>query len=64
MIPMESSSTEVAVEEDDSVAINSPANLISWGQYVVYSPSFMVPGFYFIAWDQRMFRDRGSVDDF
>ena len=44
---------EVPVEEGDSTVVNSSPNFISWDQYIVYSPSFMVPAFYFMVWDQR-----------
>lgn len=45
---------EIPVEEDDSTTIVPSPNFISWDQYIVYSPSFMVPAFYFKVWDQRM----------
>jgi len=48
---------EIPVEEDDSAVVVSTPNFISCDQYIVYSPSFMVPAFYFIVWDQRMSRD-------
>jgi ubiquitin-like-conjugating enzyme ATG10 len=44
---------EIPVEGDDSTAVAPPPNFISWDQYIVYSPSFMVPAFYFLVWDQR-----------
>ncbi|KAF9780247.1 hypothetical protein BJ322DRAFT_1012616 [Thelephora terrestris] len=44
---------EILVEEDDSAAVNSSPNFLSWDQYIVYSPSFGVPAFYFIVWDQQ-----------
>lgn len=52
---------EISVEEDDSTAVNSTPNFLSCDQYVVYSPSFMVPAFYFNVWDQRMSHDCNSV---
>jgi ubiquitin-like-conjugating enzyme ATG10 len=51
----------IAAEEDNSTLVNSPPSFISWNQYIVYSPSFMVPAFYFIVWDQRRFSGCGSV---
>jgi ubiquitin-like-conjugating enzyme ATG10 len=45
---------EILVEEDDSATVKSSPNFLSWDQYIVYSPSFTVPAFYFIVWDQRM----------
>ena len=45
---------EVPTEEDDSTMITPSPGFVSWDQFIVYSPSFMVPAFYFIVWDQRM----------
>ena len=45
---------EIPIEEDDSTVINPSPNFVSWDQYIAYSPSFMVPAFFFVAWDQRM----------
>jgi len=44
---------EIPVEEEDPATVISTPNFISCGQYIVYSPSFMVPAFYFNVWDQR-----------
>ena len=44
---------EILTEEDDSTMVEPSSNFVSWDQYIVYSPSFMVPAFYFIVWDQR-----------
>ncbi|KAF9651105.1 hypothetical protein BDM02DRAFT_3091777, partial [Thelephora ganbajun] len=41
------------VEEDDSATVTSTPNFISCDQYIVYSPSFVVPAFYFNVWDQQ-----------
>ena len=45
---------EIPVEEGDSAAVTSTPSFITCDQYIVYSPSFMVPAFYFNMWDQRM----------
>ena len=45
---------EIPVEEDDSAVATSTPKFISCIQYIAYSPSFMVPAFYFNVWDQRM----------
>lgn len=52
---------ETPVDEDDSATVNPSPGFISWDQYIVYSPSFMVPAFYFIVWDQRMSFGRGPA---
>ena len=52
---------ETLAEGDDSAAVNSSPNFLSWDQYIVYSPSFAVPAFYFIVWDQRMFHGCDSA---
>ena len=57
---------EIPVEEDDSAAAIPTPNFLSCGQYIVYSPSFMVPAFYFNVWDQRMShgRDFATITEF
>ena len=52
---------EAAAEEDDVAAVASSPNFISCDQCIVYSPSFMVPAFYFNMWDQRMSHVRNSA---
>lgn len=52
---------ETPVEEDDTAVVVSSPNFISCDQYITYSPSFMVPAFYFNVWDQRMSHDYDSA---
>ena len=43
------------------MAVASAPSFASCDQYIVYSPSFMVPAFYFNVWDQRMSFGCGSA---
>ena len=52
---------ETPAEEDDPAVATSIPEFVSCDQYIVYSPSFMVPAFYFNMWDQRMSNRCNSV---